>query len=497
MYKAILFDLDGTLTESGPGITRCVQYALEKIGHPEEDLEALRCFVGPPLKEMFMEYAGVDEETAETAVVYYRERFEPVGMYENHLYPGVAEMLKTLKNRKYRLAVSSSKPEKYVRKILAQFGIDGYFTEIVGADEEKNRTTKEEVVREALRRLGLSNHPEQAVLVGDKEHDVYGARACGVECVAVLYGYGTREELEKADPLRIVETPEEAAYFFSVTPLRRESDLYQLWRCIYPALIHFGAGVAVELLVLLISWVTGFGVSESTGYEYIIEMTGITGLITIIPCAYLYNKDRKRREYGRMIPVPSGCPLPTASIPLLLLLGAALSFYGNFLLSLISSLIRLDEFAAEMEMMENGKTFVVLILWMGIVAPIAEETVFRWLIYLRLRDRFGVRVSVIISAVFFGIYHGNLVQAVYAGVLGVVIALTLEATGNIWAPVLLHVGANVFSLSLEQINSSLENAGEAAAAAVYLCIMAVLLVFLIAGLIWVRRQGKKRGYRAV
>ena len=214
MYKAILFDLDGTLTESGPGITRCVQYALEKIGHPEEDLEALRCFVGPPLKESFMEYAGVDEETAEKAVVYYRERFEPVGMFENDLYPGVVEMLETLKKRKYKLAVASSKPEKYVRKILEHFGIDGYFTEIVGADEEKKRTAKEEVVREALRRLGLSNHPEQAVLVGDKEHDVYGARACGVECVAVLYGYGTREELENADPLKIVETPEEAADFF-------------------------------------------------------------------------------------------------------------------------------------------------------------------------------------------------------------------------------------------------------------------------------------------
>ena len=214
MYKAILFDLDGTLTESGPGITRCVQYALEKIGHPEEDLEALRCFVGPPLKEQFMKYAGVDEETAEEAVIYYRERFEPVGMFENDLYPGVVEMLEALKAGKYKLAVASSKPEKYVRKILDHFGIGGYFTEIVGADENQKRMSKEEVVGEALRRLGLSDHPEQAVLVGDKEQDVYGARACGVDCVAVLYGYGTPEELDAADPLKIVKTPQEAAYFF-------------------------------------------------------------------------------------------------------------------------------------------------------------------------------------------------------------------------------------------------------------------------------------------
>ena len=214
MYKAILFDLDGTLTESGPGITRCVQYALEKIGHPEEDPDALRCFVGPPLKEQFMKYAGLDEETAEEAVKYYRERFEPIGMFENNLYPGVVEMLEDLKAGNYKLAVASSKPEKYVRKILAHFGIDGYFTEIIGADESHNRMAKEEVVQEALRRLGLSDHPKQAVLVGDKEQDVFGARACGVDCVAVLYGYGTPEELEEADPLKIVKTPHEAAHFF-------------------------------------------------------------------------------------------------------------------------------------------------------------------------------------------------------------------------------------------------------------------------------------------
>ena len=93
MYEAILFDLDGTLTESGPGIMRSVQYALEKIGRPEENLSALRCFVGPPMKEQFMSYAGVDEETAEKAIVYYRERYVPVGMFENELYPGVPEML--------------------------------------------------------------------------------------------------------------------------------------------------------------------------------------------------------------------------------------------------------------------------------------------------------------------------------------------------------------------------------------------------------------------
>lgn len=214
MYKAILFDLDGTLTESGPGIMRSVQFALEQIGHPEENLEALRCFVGPPLKEQFMEYAGVDAETAEQAVMYYRQRYVPVGMFENTLYSGVTEMLENLHKKGYELAVASSKPEEFVKTILDHFHIAEYFSVVVGATIDERRTEKVDVVKEALLRLGLEKHPERAVMVGDKSHDVLGARAAGVECVAVTYGYGTKEELEGASPLRIVGSPRQVSYFF-------------------------------------------------------------------------------------------------------------------------------------------------------------------------------------------------------------------------------------------------------------------------------------------
>ena len=214
MYKAVLFDLDGTLTDSGPGLMRSVQYALEKIGHPEDDLEALRCFVGPPLLEQFMEFAGIDEETARTAIEYYRERYVPVGMFENELYPGVTDLLDELSQKGYILAVASSKPEKYVVEILKYFGIEGYFSAVVGSELNETRTKKNEVVEEALHRLGLSDRPEEAVMVGDKSHDIIGARMAGVECLAVSYGYGTMEELTSSDPLRIVRSPYEAGLFF-------------------------------------------------------------------------------------------------------------------------------------------------------------------------------------------------------------------------------------------------------------------------------------------
>ncbi|MBQ7370730.1 MAG: HAD family hydrolase [Blautia sp.] len=213
MYLAILFDLDGTLTESGIGITRCVQYALEKIGKPEPDVDKLLGFVGPPLKEQFMKYADVDEETALQAVCYYRERYSATGIYENRPYPGIEQVLAQL-HKNYILAVASSKPEAYVRQILDHFQLTSYFDEIVGAEMNGARTQKKDVIAEALHRLQLEQHRDEVLMIGDKEHDVLGAREEGVPCLAVAYGYGTREELEEAGPTAIVDTVEELGHFF-------------------------------------------------------------------------------------------------------------------------------------------------------------------------------------------------------------------------------------------------------------------------------------------
>lgn len=214
MYKAIFFDLDGTLTESGEGITKSVQYALEKIGKPEEDLEKLKVFVGPPLMEQFMKYAGVDEATGRKAVEFYRERYEVKGIYENHPYESVEEMLQELKRKGYILAVVSSKPEYYVTQILDYFKLSSYFDVVVGSEMNGARTSKSEVIEEALKRINMSDKRNEVLMVGDKEHDVLGARAAGLDCVAVAYGYGTQEELTEANPLKIVDSVDELLHFF-------------------------------------------------------------------------------------------------------------------------------------------------------------------------------------------------------------------------------------------------------------------------------------------
>jgi len=162
-----------------------------------------------------MKYAQVDEETAKKAVEIYRERYSVTGIFENAVYPGIEDMLAQLKKKGYILAVASSKPELYVRQILDHFGLTQYFTEIGGSEMDGRRTNKTEVIEDVLCRLNMDKHREQVIMIGDKEHDVYGARKAGLECIAVSFGYGTKEELTNAEPLKIVDSAEEIVNFFA------------------------------------------------------------------------------------------------------------------------------------------------------------------------------------------------------------------------------------------------------------------------------------------
>ncbi|MBD5465935.1 MAG: HAD family hydrolase [Lachnospiraceae bacterium] len=204
-YDIILFDLDGTLTDPGVGITNSVAYALEKYHIQVEDRKQLYRFIGPPLHESFENDYGFSEEEAKTAVEYYREYFKEKGMFENVVYEGISELLRNLKDRGKTLVVATSKPEIFAKQILEHFGLKEYFTYIAGANMDGTRTKKDEVIRYALQSCGISQ-VAGVVMVGDREHDIMGANKVGLDSIGVLFGYGSRKELTDAGATYIAES---------------------------------------------------------------------------------------------------------------------------------------------------------------------------------------------------------------------------------------------------------------------------------------------------
>lgn len=218
MFQYCLFDLDGTLTDSQEGITKSVQYALKAFGIEEPDLKKLTPFLGPPLQKSFMEIYGFSQEDAAKAVALYRERFAPIGIFENSVYPGIPDMLENLKEKGVLLAVASSKPECYVRQILAHFDVEKYFDVVVGSELDGRRSQKEEVVEEALKRLGILTIPVEkrktaCAMIGDRKFDLQGAKAHFLTGVGVSYGYAPVGELEEEGADYIAETVGELAQY--------------------------------------------------------------------------------------------------------------------------------------------------------------------------------------------------------------------------------------------------------------------------------------------
>ena len=209
MFKYIFFDLDGTLTDSAEGITKCVQYALESRSIKVPDLNTLRPFIGPPLIESFMKFYGMTEEEARLCTAKYRERFKDTGIYENKVYPGVPEMLARLKANGFTLAVATSKPVEFARRVTDYFNLSQYFDYICGPDlTGSHLPAKADVIADAMQKLGVSDKSE-VLMVGDRSQDVIGALKCGIACAGALYGYGGRKELNDAGCTIFVDTPED------------------------------------------------------------------------------------------------------------------------------------------------------------------------------------------------------------------------------------------------------------------------------------------------
>ncbi|MBD5530891.1 MAG: HAD family hydrolase [Lachnospiraceae bacterium] len=208
MISKLLFDLDGTLTDPKEGICRSVQYALHAFGIEEPDIDKLEPFIGPPLMDSFMEFYGMSKERAAEAIDKYRERFSVTGWSENIVYEGVPHMLKSLRDAGYVLAVASSKPTVFVERILAHFGLRDAFSVVVGSELDGRRTSKDEVIGEALRQLFSEQGDEDLLMIGDRKFDVEGAHALGIRCVGVTYGYAQPGELTEAQADFLADSPD-------------------------------------------------------------------------------------------------------------------------------------------------------------------------------------------------------------------------------------------------------------------------------------------------
>lgn len=471
MFSYILFDLDGTISDPKEGITRCVQYALSAFGIEEPDLDRLEPFIGPPLRESFVQFYGFSTEQAEAATRKYRERFSVSGKYENTLYPGMAELLRDLQEAGTHLAIASSKPTVFVEEILRYFGIRQYFEIVVGSELDGTRDRKEDVVAEVLRLFGQrgATDPSEVVMIGDRCFDIEGAKAAGTHSIGVSYGYSAPGELEQAGAEIIVRDVEGLRRVLLggvlqsgprqerppvEADLRQKASAWETRRHRAPGPEPKGKRIAKAIGISVLSMATYYvvvsviatgvilagmvffdaGLSEDAYYFWLnlANAGGIAG--GFAACFAIWHRGISLRALR---------PANPLSLVPMAILAAALAMGLNGLLNMIE-LYKYSPAYQEVAELQGDIPLWLGILSYGILAPLGEETVFRGVVYGQLKRVSSVPVAIIVSGLSFGLFHGNLVQAVYATAIGMVLALVYELYGSIFFPMLFHCIANLF-----------------------------------------------------
>ncbi len=484
MFAYVLFDLDGTLTDPKEGITKSVQFALRQQGIREPSLDRLEPFIGPPLHDSFMDFYDMTQEQADMAVADYRKRFAPVGIYENKVYPGIPVMLAHLKEAGMKLAVASSKPEKFVIQILEHFKLAAYFDVVVGSGMDGSLGTKEEVVEEALRRLekqsgkAAGRQKEAGAMVGDRKYDIYGGKEYGLTTVGVSFGYAGKGELEAAGADFIARSvPRLEAFLLGKEPQpksrihgralpgvggvkerRAEAQagaqkqgkgtegsfgdgtfsgrLMKTWDIMMPFVLYYlGSNACYIVIVTLLR----LALSERLGFDWMRDNS--VGLASLAKaCSMLAGMGvllpLLRREQTKWQ------PRTEASYPTMGILAAAAALGIN----IIFGLLRIAAMSVgyyETEKMQYQIAFLPGLVLYGLISPLAEEILFRGMIYNRLKRYFSVLTAQIAAAALFGVYHGNLVQALYGMLMGFLLAYCYEQTGNFRIAVFMHSMANI------------------------------------------------------
>lgn len=460
MKQYLLFDLDGTLTDPKVGITTCVQYALASFGIEEPDLDKLEPFIGPPLKDSFMEFYNMDETDAQVAVDKYRERFRDTGIFENQIYTGVPEMLRALREKGMHLAVASSKPTVFVERILKHFNIDKYFRVVVGSELDGTRVEKDQVVEEALRQLfgGKPVEKDKVYMIGDRRFDVEGARAQGVESVGVTYGYGSMEELKEAKADYIVRSVAELHKFLlrGTDELQKASAIQKLWQMLFPFLAFFMVRSLVSYLLQLVFVSVGLSLSGG-GFFFLRDgtgtLTGLTGNTWAIISAVSYiaaaasvwgNLQMALQTTAEDMRLEHLKRQPKINYVIL----GVLTVSAVFGLNILSELLQLAQKSGSYQAVQENQFsafFLLGLVCYGLIAPVAEELLFRGAVYGWMRRMMNRKLAMVFSALLFGLYHMNMVQGIYGVLMGCLMAYAYEYFGSFIAAVAIHITANVLA----------------------------------------------------
>lgn len=502
MLKYILFDLDGTLTDPKEGICKSVQFALKKANIDEPNLDKLEPFIGPPLKDSFKMFYNMDDDEISMAVVNYRERFSTIGLYENELYTGMEDMLASLKNAGIRLAVASSKPEVFVKKILKYFKIKRFFDVVVGSELDGRRSDKTEVVNEALRQLyGLPGGADvqdyllqhesvrkETAMVGDRKFDILGAKQFGLLAVGVKFGYAEKGELEKAGADYIAPTVEMLGEYLLKAPQDRakakknnatssledsKSSLLKSVNVIVPLIWYY----FIMMLVTFVSLLISNGIKNSGDFAKIMWLTNnstlISGFIQLIALVltalalfYLFRKTDELKLSFK------------SNIFIYLLSGGMIAIALNYILLFIVSTFNIEALKFKGSDLQNNIPFALGMVIFVFLSPVVEELLFRWLIYGRMKKMLNARVSIFVSALFFGFYHGNLLQGIYAFIMGMIMAYLYEKSGTLLASLAFHFGANVFVYSLQHLPLNVQSIFTNILFEIVLLVVGITILFL-------------------
>lgn len=503
MYRYVLFDLDGTLTDPKEGICKCVQYALHEMNIEEPDLDRLECFIGPPLLASFRDFYQMDDAQCELAVKKYRERYATIGIFENELYPGMEDLLKKLSEKGIRLAIASSKPQLFVERILKHFKIEGYFEVVAGSDMNGKKVEKIDVMREAIARLfhtsedcvmeqlqkksGKHLPSDQLLMVGDRKFDVEGAKSFGIDSVGVSYGYAEDGELKEAGATYITDDLSELYRIITDERMPRPTDkknafqksLYVLMPLVYNFVLT--SGILLIIQVILDSLLKG-SLSGYTAYftehssQYAVFFDAFATLICGIIFARMYQKEKKK-PISDVVKRRNQTRLKKDGL-LIVLAGMALALFLNIVFSHLHILTSSEAYNQVAGVQYSVSIVRGLIIY-GLIKPIEEELVFRGLIYGRMRLYFPKVFCIPISALIFGCYHGNFVQAIYGFLMGCAMAWLYENYKSLTASVLFHSAANVivFLFSMVPVLGKM-------ASGVAIALVSGLAALIITGILW-------------